>query len=315
VQGVTAAGPFPLDGNTANARWGTEEAAADPAKFQQANAHFVLPGYFEAMRTRLVAGRTFTEADNDSASTAVVVDERLARKAFPSGAAVGQRILVRARGPEPEWLTIIGVVKPQRHESLAADGREAIFFTDGFVGSGAAGRWAVRTSGAPTALAPAVRAAVRELDARLPVAELQPMQALVDRARAPTRFALILVTVFAGVAATLAAVGLYGVLATAVRQRTAEIGVRLAIGAPTRSVFGLVIGEGLRLSAAGVAVGVAGALLLTRVMRSLLVDVRPSDPTTFAAAVATFLLIAAAACWIPARRAARLAPTQALRGD
>ena len=173
----------------------------------------------------------------------------------------------------------------------------------------------MRTTGDPSALAKAVRTTVKEIDPRLPVYEIQPMQALVDRARAPTRFALILIAVFAGVAALLAAVGLYGVLATAVRQRTAEIGVRMAIGASARHVFALVVGEGMRLSGVGVAAGIVGALVLTRVMRSLLVDVRPTDPVAFGAAIATFLVVAAAACWLPARRAAHLAPTEALRGD
>jgi putative ABC transport system permease protein len=153
------------------------------------------------------------------------------------------------------------------------------------------------------------------MDPRLPIAALQPFQVLVDRARGPTRFALVLIGVFAGVAAALAAVGLYGVLATAVRQRTAEIGVRIAFGAPTRSIFRLVIGEGLKLSAVGIALGLLAAVGLTRIMQNLLVGVRPTDPPTYLAVVGVFLAIAAAACWIPARRAAGLAPTEALRGD
>lgn len=315
VQSVTAASPFPLDGGPGNARWGTEAAQADPSKFQQANVHFVRPGYFETMRTRLVAGRTFTEADDRPEATGIVIDERLAAKAFPGTSAVGKRLLVRVRSPEPEWLEVVGVVAHQRHESLVADGREALFVTDGFMGHGVANRWALRTAGDPSSIAPAVRAVVRELEARAPVAELQPMQALVDRARAPTRFALVLIGVFAAIAALLAAVGLYGVLATSVRQRTAEIGVRIAIGAPAGRVFGLVIGEGLRLGALGILVGVVGALALTRVLGALLVDVTPTDPAAFALAVGAFLALTVVACWIPARRASRLDPTEALRSD
>jgi putative ABC transport system permease protein len=315
VTAVTAASPFPLDGEIANARWGREDAVGDPSKFQQANVHIVLPGYFEAMRTRLIGGRTFTETDNLPDSKAIIIDERLAAKAFPNESPVGKRLLVRVRSPEPEWLDIVGVVARQRHESLVSEGREAIFLPDALLGSGAAGTWAVRTSGDPGALTPAIRGILREMDARLPLADVQPMQALVDRARAPTRFVLILSTIFAAVAAILAAVGLYGVLATAVRQRTAEIGVRIAIGAPTRSVFGLVLGEGLRLSLAGVVIGALGALLLTRVMRSLLFGVGPADPATYALAVPLFLVIAVAACWVPARRAAGLPPIEALRGS
>ena len=315
VTGVTAANPFPLDGGNANARWGREDAQGDPSKFQQANIHIVLPGYFETMRTRLIAGRTFTQVDNVRETKAILIDEKLAAKAFPGESPVGKRLLVRVRSPEPEWLDIIGVVQQQRHESLVAEEREGIFIVDAFMGSGAANRWAVRATGDPARLTPAIRQIVREMDARIPLAEVQPMQVLVDRARAPTRFVLVLSAIFAVVAALLAAVGLYGVLATAVRQRTAEIGVRIAIGAPKRSVFGLVLGEGLKLSLAGVAVGALGALLLTRVLRSLLFGVGPTDPVTYLAAVPLFLLIAVAACWIPARRAAGLPPIEALRGS
>ena len=315
VTAVTAATPFPLDGGIANARWGREDAVSDPAKFQQANVHIVLPGYFEAMRTRLINGRTFTENDNRQDTKAILIDERLAAKAFPGESPVGKRLLVRVRSPEPEWLDIVGVVARQRHESLVSEGREAIFVTDAFLGSGAAGRWAVRTTGDPGALTPAIRQILREMDARLPLAEVEPMQALVDRARAPTRFVLILSTIFAAVAAILAAVGLYGVLATAVRQRTAEIGVRIAIGAPKSSVFGLVLGEGLRLSLVGVAIGALGALALTRVLRTLLFGVGPTDIATYLISVPLFLVIAVAACWVPARRAAGLAPIEALRGS
>ena len=141
------------------------------------------------------------------------------------------------------------------------------------------------------------------------------MQALVDRAMAQTRFVLALIGAFAVIAAVLAGVGLYGVLATGVRQRTAEIGVRVALGAPRANILRLVIGEGVRLSAIGVAVGVAAALLLTRVMQSMLVGVGATDPTTFAAIAVLFFGITAAACWLPARRAADLDPKVAFREE
>ena len=315
VESATAAGPLPLDGGLANSRWGTEEAAADATKFQQANVHIVLPGYFQAMRTRVLAGRAFDETDNRPDATGIVIDEVLAAKAFPGRPAVGERLLVRVRSPEPEWLTVIGVVEHARHESLAADGREAIYFTDGFFGHGAAGRWAVRTSGDPSSLAASARAVVRELDPRLPVAEVQPMSDYVDRAMAPTRFALVLIGTFAVVAALLACIGLYGVLATVVRQRTAEIGVRMAFGARSGSIFRLVIGQGMRLSALGVLAGIAAAWALTRVLSSMLVGVGATDPATFATIAALFLVIAALACWLPARRAAGVDPVIALRED
>jgi putative ABC transport system permease protein len=316
VQMVTAAFPMPFDGSVGNVRWGTEEAATDASKFQQAQVHIVLPGYFEAMRTKLLAGRAFTEADNRDSAMVVIIDRKLAAKAFPGQQAVGKRLYVRSRGQEPEWLQVIGVVEHQRQESLARpDRHDGMYFTDGFFGHGAAGNWVVRTTGNPTRLAPAVRAAVAELDPKLPVADIQPLQALVDRAMGPTRFALALIGVFAAIAAVLAAVGLYGVLSTTVRQRTAEIGVRMAFGAPHGSIFRLLIGEGLKLSAAGVALGLVAAFLLTRVMRSMLVGVGATDPVTFGTMVLLFFVIAAVASWLPARRAAGLQPTIALREE
>jgi putative ABC transport system permease protein len=315
VQAVTAAAPLPLDGGSANARWGTADAAADPSKFQQANVHAVLPGYFAALRTRVLDGRVFDDGDNARDRPVIVIDRVLARKAFPNGSAVGQRLFARIRANEPEWLDVIGVVEHQRHASLAQEGRETIFVTDGFLNHGAATRWAVRTTGAFAPLATAVRGEVARLAPSTPVADVQPMTAFVDRAMAPTRFALVLIGVFAGIAVLLAAVGLYGVLSTTVRQRTAEIGIRMTFGAEPTSIFQLVIGQGLRLSVAGVALGVLAALAVTRVMRSLLVGVQPTDPVTFAAIALVFLAVAAVACWLPARRAAALDPNAALREE
>jgi putative ABC transport system permease protein len=137
----------------------------------------------------------------------------------------------------------------------------------------------------------------------------------VDQARAPTRFALVCIAIFAIVAAVLASVGLYGVLSTVVRQRSAEIGVRMAFGASAQSVFRLVVGQGMRLSALGIGIGILAAIALTRVMRKMLVGVSATDPATFAAIGALFLAVAALACWLPARRAAKLDPLVALRDE
>jgi predicted permease len=315
VQAVTATNPLPLDGRVVNARWGTEEARSNPGAFQQANVHIVLPGYFETMHTRLIEGRTFTEADNTPDAKAIVVDQRLAAKAFPNQSAVGKRLLSRVRTDEPELYEIIGVVAHQRHNSLAADGREAIFFTDGYMGSGAANRWVIRTDGDPTTLAAAVRTEVSRLNPLVAVAEVQPMLAFVERARAQTRFALVLIGVFAGIAVILAAVGLYGVLSTVVRQRTAEIGVRMALGATPSAIFRSMVGQGLRLSGVGIGLGLVAAFALTRVMTSMLVGVTPTDPLTFVTIAVFFFGIAAVASWLPARRAAGLDPTIALRDE
>ncbi|HEU4926402.1 MAG TPA: ABC transporter permease [Vicinamibacterales bacterium] len=313
VQGVTVAFRLPLAGGFSPLRWGLEDALADTSKFQAADWQMVRPGYFELMRVPLLAGRTFTDDDNHPERNLVVVDEVLAAKAFPNQPAVGKRILVRVRTAEPEWVDIIGVVGHQRATSLAEAGREQVFFADGFLDFGAQ-YWALRTPGNPSALTAAVRAAVAEVDPQFLIVDLQPMDTLVARAQAGTRFSLMLIAAFAVMAALLVSVGLYGVLSTVVRQRTAEIGVRMALGASPNRILRLVVGEGLRLSAAGIALGLAAALVLTRGMTTMLVGVKPGDPATFVAMGTVFVIIAGVASWLPARRAAGLAPTTALRG-
>jgi putative ABC transport system permease protein len=316
VRSVTASTPFPLAGGSFTLRWGAEPALTDPSKFQAVDNQIVLPGYFETLHTPLLAGRTFNNADNVPERNLVVIDELLAAKAFPGESALGKRILVRFRPPpEPEWLEVIGVVAHHRQTSLSEPGREQIYLADGLFGHGAATRWAVRTAGDPAKYAAAIRAEIAKLDSSLIVTEMQSMDTLVERAQAGTRFSFLLIGVFSSIAALLAGVGLYGVLSTVVRQRTAEIGVRMALGAAPASIFGLVVGHGLRLSAAGIAAGLLAALGLTRVMTSMLVGVKATDPATFAVMTALFLVMSAVASWLPAQRAAALDPTAALREE
>jgi putative ABC transport system permease protein len=317
VTGVTAANPFPLDGRDVNAfvRYGREIAMSDPSKFQQATLFFVLPGYFEMMGTRLVSGRTFTDTDNNPGAKYIVIDRRLAAKVFPDESPLGKTLLVRFRTDQPEPFEIIGVVAHERSTVLSADGREEIFAADGLVGPGAANRWAIRTSGDPSALVPLVRAEVAKVNPLISLFEIQPLTTYVEKAQAQTRFALILIGVFAGIAVVLTAVGLYGVISTVVRMRTAEIGVRMAFGAPSRRIFSLIVGYGLRLSAAGIAIGLVSAFFLTQVIASLLVGVKPTDPLTFLTIAAGFFAVASLACSVPAFRASRLDPNVALRDE
>jgi predicted permease len=313
VIGVTASNPFPLAGNFSTIRWGLEDALTDNTKYQAVDWQIVRPGYFETMRTPLVAGRTFTEADNDPKRNLVVVDTMLAAKAFPNDQAVGKRILIRIRTAEPEWVEIIGVVGHQRVTSLSDPGREQVYFAERFLGGGGATRWAVRTSGDPAHISNAVRAAVAEVDRQWLINEMQPMIALVSRAQSSTRFSLVLIGVFAIMAAVLVSVGLYGVLSTMVRQRTAEIGVRMTLGASPDRILRLIMGYGLRLSVAGIAIGLASAIALTRAMQSMLVGIGPTDPITYVIMSLIFFVIAVVSLYLPARRAAALAPTAALR--
>jgi len=313
VEGVTATFPLPLGGDFSPIRWGKLDARADASKFQATDFQFVLPGYFETMRIPLIEGRTFTDDDNQPGRNVVVIDEELAKKAFGMESAVGKQILIRVRTPEAEPVEVIGVVAHTRDESLSVAGREQVYFTDAFVGSGAVDSWALRASGNVDRYANDIRATVKSLNSRLLVTEMSPMNGLVERAQSGTRFSLMLIGVFAVIAALLAGVGLYGVLSTVVRQRTAEIGVRMALGAQPGRIFKLIVGQGLWLTAAGIVAGLIAALGLTQLMTTMLVGVKPTDPVTFVTMAFLFLLIAAIASWLPAWRAANMDPNAALR--
>ena len=315
VNSVTASNPLPLAGGFSPVRWGGAEAQNDPSKFQAADLQIVLPGYFEAMGTTLLAGRTFTPEDSAPDRNLLIVDQSLAAKAFPNESAVGKRILFRVRTPEAQWGEIIGVVAHQRNTSLVEQGREQIYVTDGYVNHGAANWWALRTDGDAAALSGSVREVVRKAGKETFINQMQPMDALVVQAQAQTRFSLLLIGVFSTIAALLAGVGLYGVLATSVRQRTAEIGVRMALGAAPSRIFRLMVGKGLSLSVIGIVIGLVVSFVFTRVLASMLVEVKPTDPVTFASVALLFLVIAFLASWLPALRAAGLDPTTALRNE
>ncbi len=315
VQSVTGSFPFPLAGGYSPIRWGLGEALADPSKFQATDFQIVMPGYFETMRTPLLAGRTFTDADNEPDRRLIIIDDLLANKVFHGESAVGKRILIRVKTPEPEWMEIIGMVGHVRQTSLAVPGREQVYFTDGYVGPGAVNSWTLRVVGNPTGYANQVRTAVKDLSQRLFITNLQPVDELVSHSQSQTTFSLLLIGVFAVIAGVLAGVGLYGVLSTAVRQRTPEIGVRMALGAGRQSIFRLIVGQGLGLSAIGLVIGLIAALMLTRLMTTMLVGVKPTDPLTFVTMVLLFLAIATASSWIPANRAAGIDPNKALREE
>lgn len=315
VASVSAAFSLPLVESLFSGRYGTEEALADESRYGQADYRAVLPDYFQTMRTRLLAGRPLTEADAADSATVVVVDDKLARILWPGESAVGKRMLVRATSLEPQWVDVVGVVEHQRAHSLAVDGPETVYMTNRYLGTLGALHWIVRGGADPAALAPQIRAVVRGLDPALPVSDVRTMEDRVREAMTGTRFATALIAIFGVIALALASVGIYGVLSYAVRQRTAEIGVRMAFGAEAGNILRLVVGQGMTLTGIGLAGGVVAGFWATRLMRGMLVGVAPTDVPTFAAMSLVFLLTAAAACYIPARRAALVDPVAALREE
>jgi predicted permease len=299
----------------ANGPYGTEDVLADPERMQQAQVRLVTEGYFTAMGTRVLDGRVFTDADRTEQLLYVVIDETLARRTWPGERAVGKRMMVRLNTPDYVPVEVLGVVEHQRSSSLAAEGRETIFYHDAAAAGPGNLTWVVRTDGDPAQLIAGARSVLAEMDPLIPMTVVRTMRDYVNAAMAPTRFALVLIAVFGATALILAAVGLYGVLAFAVRQRTAEIGIRMAFGAGGRTILRMVVSQGLRLAAVGIVIGVFGAFALTRVIASQLVGVAPTDPATFASVAVAFLAIAAIACALPALRATRVDPLVALREE
>lgn len=321
VQAVASTNPLPLDRPVTPIRWGREDSRANAAAMVgSADVQTVLPGYFETLRTPLIEGRTFTQDDNNPDHKVVVIDRLLAAKAFsessaPERSAVGKRLAFSLQAATPELFEVIGVVAHQRASSIVEPGSEQAYFTAGMQGYHVSNYWVVRTFGDPSTYAAAIRNELHSLDPRLVVTNMQPMTSLVEKAQASTRYSLFLMGVFASISVTLAGIGLYGVLASSVRERSAEIGVRIALGATPCAVLRLVAGQGLLLSAVGMALGIVAALGLTRLMTSMLVGVRPTDLVTFAVMVVLFSSIAALASWLPARRAANLDPAVTLREE
>jgi putative ABC transport system permease protein len=317
VTGVGASSSLPLDGAVGQAPWGNEAALADgdESDLRQAFVRNVLPGYFETMGTPLLAGRVFDQTDlAENDIRYVVVDQTLAEKAWPGQSAIGQRLYTKAVTP-PIWVEVIGVVGHQRHAGLTGDSQDVIYFSDHSRGSAGSVVWVLRTAGDPAALVQAARAAVAEVDDRILIEDVQPLTDLVARAERPTRTILVLAGAFGVLALVLAAIGLYGVIAYVIRERTREIGIRVAMGAQSPWIIRMVLRQGVGLVAVGTVLGVVGALAGTRVMSSVLVGVEPNDPLTIVAAVSLFGLVAVLACLAPTGRALRVNPVTALKEE
>ena len=290
-------------------------------KYTEIDQRAATTGYFQAMQIPLVRGRFFSDADTASAPLVAVVDTDFARRFWPKGDAIGQQVAidtVPGSNPlAPRWRTIVGVVGHVRHYGLDEEGREQIYTPQAQPQFGVyAARvmtLAVHTSRDPAGVTAEIRQQVASLDKNLPLYKVSTMEQLVSTSLAQPRLNLSLLMAFAALALVLAAVGVYGVMAYSVAQRTHEFGIRIALGAQAGDVWKQVFREGGVLAALGLGIGLAASLALTRLMASLLFGVSPADPLTLCAAAAVLALVAFAACYIPARRATRVDPMVALR--
>ena len=267
--------------------------------------------YFRTLNIPVLRGRTFTAQEATADRRTIIISETLARKYFPGENPLGKRITV-PMSDKPEPHEIIGVVGDVKYDKLNAESYPMVYWTHPQLPYSVMSL-VVRTDGAPLALAESARREIQAIDKDQPVADLRTMESWIGESVARTRFGTLLLTVFASIALLLAAVGIYGVMAYSVAQRTHEIGIRMALGAERRDVFKLIIGQGLVLTLVGVGVGLGAAFALTRVMSNLLFGVTASDPLTFALIALLLSAVALLSCYIPARRAAKVDPLIALR--
>ena len=288
------------------------DRVVDASALSDADYRIVTPGYMRTMGIPIVRGRDFAPSDRAGEPDVGIISETMARRYWPGEDPVGRRIRIGdpVRGRE---VTIVGVVGDVRYQSLETPETRPMIYFSAFSRPAPALQLVVRGNGRGEP-APAIRALMASLAPARPVPTLQAMPDLVNEATATRRFALLLFGIFAGAAMLLAVVGVYGVMAYLVRQRTQEMGIRIALGAPREAVLGLVVSKALRLALAGVAVGLVGAWVLSRLMESLLFGVSKHDPLTFGLVAALLVLASAIASWIPARRATRTDPLVALRG-
>lgn len=268
--------------------------------------------YLRVLRVPLLAGRAFTEQDREGAQPVALISRSLAKTYWPGENPVGQRI--RTPAPDSPWITVVGIVEDVKWSSLADQGSAILYFPAAQYG------WAptkivARVTGDPVLLARNLRGIVGSLDKNTPVTDIQTADELLSESVAQPRFAASVLTVFAGIALFLGAIGIYGVMAYAVSRRTQEIGVRVALGASRRDLLRQFIGRGLGIALAGIATGLCGAVVITRALSSLLFDVEPLDVGVFAGVAIALGAVGLLASYLPARRAAHLNPIDALRAD
>jgi predicted permease len=308
---------LPLSGS--NDVYGVRFESDRPNSGDPALRYVVTPDYFRAMGIPLLDGRLLDAGDRPGAAEAIVLSESFARRRFGDRDPIGQRLRIGPENVEPNrpWDIVVGVVGDVKQSSLEAGVPFDAFYV-------ALGQWmwmdyeqslVVRTDGDPGALAPTIRDAIRSVSAIPAIARVATMEEVVAASEAARRFALTVFVVFAAAALVLAALGLYGVIAGAVAERTREIGLRAALGATSAQILALVLRQGLTLAALGVALGLVGAAAATRGLESLLYGVTSLDPLTYGGVILLLAAVAGAACWLPAVRAARVDPTVALRAE
>jgi putative ABC transport system permease protein len=286
--------------------------AAAPGQESSANHRVISPDYFQAVGIPLLRGRTFTSRDAEKAPMVAVVDEAFVRRHFPTEDPIGRGLDI-GNGTDG-FYEIVGVVGNVHYGGLDENPNPTMYVPykqDVF-----SSMWIVaRTEGDPASRGAVVRQTVRDLDSTLPAYSMSPLATIVNESVAQRRFSMLLLGLFALIALFLAAVGLYGVVSYTVSQRTQEIGVRMAIGAQRGDVLRMIVGGGMKLTLVGIAMGLAGALALARLVATMLFDVTPFDPTSYAATAIVLLAVASLACYIPARRAMRVDPITALRQE
>jgi putative ABC transport system permease protein len=273
----------------------------------------VSPGYFETVGMTFVSGRGFTEADHADAPSVTVINETLARS-WPNQDPIGRRIRFAGAPDDAPWMTVIGVIRDAHRADITRTIRPELYLPT-LQNPSRTLTLMVRTAGEPTAILPSIRRELQVIDPQLPIFGVTTLERELAQTLNQPRFQAVLLTGFAGIALLLATIGIYGVTSHAVGQRTQEVGIRMAMGAARRDVLRLILVQHLRPALAGLAIGVVGAVFVSRFLRSLLFGVSATDPATFVIVAGILLAVAAAACWVPARRATRVDPLVALRTE
>jgi predicted permease len=314
VESVAFTNKLPLDG-----QFNLPYRLSGQSEFAGAVQYrLVSPDYFRVMKISVLQGRSFDETDASNSEPVLMINETFARRHFANVDPIGQQLCVGCEYGDPAVRRVIGVVNETKQRSLSEMPPLTVFIPISQANENVKeivrqSSFVVRTTGQPLLLSATIQNEARQLDPNLPVRHLNSLEQLISRSVAPQRFNLSLLGSFAGLGLLLAAVGIYGVMAYGVSQRTREIGIRLALGAAASDVLKLVIRQGMMLALIGVALGLAGAFALTRLLKSLLFGVSATDLTTFAIVAGLLLLVSLLACWLPARRATRVDPLTALR--